>query len=233
MGAKEFSLILPTKDRPKLAARLLQTIAQTSSDMDRIEVILYTHEDDTDSREIEYPGVPLVKISGNIKLMGAITNECYKKTSGKFIMLLNDDMIFRTKNWDLMVEEEFARFPDGVALIYGNDLYYGKGMASFPILSRVACKMMGRICPSEFKRHYIDVNLFDIFSKLSVLGHNRLIYMQDLVFEHMFYELSIIAYDNIPRFSDTESDQKVFSSLETLRQDTAIKMARFIKNHQG
>jgi len=183
MAAKEFSLILPTRDRPKLAYRLLKSIRETTSNIDKIEVVLYLDEDDADSQQIDYPGVPLLKIVGNDKNMGVIINKCYDKSQGKFIMLINDDMIFRTKNWDDKIINEFANFSDGIAIIYGNDLYYGKRVPTFPILSRIACEIMGHVCPVEYKKHCIESHLFDIFTRLADLGHNRRIYLPKVVFE--------------------------------------------------
>lgn len=231
MFTKEFSLILPTRDRPKLAYRLLKSIAKTTSDIDKIEVVLYLDEDDVDSQQIDYPGVPLVKIIGNDKNMGAITNKCYDESHGKLIMLINDDMIFSTKNWDDKIIAEFANFPDSIALIYGNDLYYGKRVPTFPILSRIACEIMGHVCPVEYKKHCIDPHLFDIFSRLADLGHNRLVYLSKVVFEHMHYELSTAAYDTKELVMDDSDDQKVFSVYAINRQNTAIKLARYIESY--
>ncbi len=231
MAAKEFSLILPTKDRPKLAYRLLESIAVTTSNIDKIEVVLCIDEDDVDSQQIDYPGILLLKIIGNNKNMGAIINKCYDKSRGKFIMLLNDDMIFRTENWDEKILKEFALFQDGIALIYGDDLYYGKKVPTFPILSRVACEIMGHVCPAEYKKHCIDPHLFDIFSRLADLGHNRLIYLPKVIFEHMHYGLSTAAYDTEGRFMDDRDDQEVFSAYAINRQNTAIKLARHIESY--
>lgn len=231
MATKEFSLILPTRDRPKLAYRLLKSIAETTSNIDKIEVILYLDEDDADSQQINYPGVPLLKIVGNDKNMGAIINKCYDESQGKFMMLLNDDMVFRTKNWDETILKEFVLFPDGIALIYGNDLYYGKRVSTFPILSRIACEIMGHVCPTEYKRHCIDSHLLDIFSRLTDLGYNRLIYLPKVAFEHMHYELSTVAYDIDQQFMDDKSDQEVFSAFAVNRQNTAIKLAKHIESY--
>lgn len=231
MAAKEFSLILPTRDHPKLAYRLLKSIAETTSNIDKIEVVLCIDEDDVDSQEIDYPGMPLLKIIGNDKNMGAITNKCYDKSQGKFIMLLNDDMIFRTMNWDEKILKEFSLFPDGIALIYGNDLYYGKRVPTFPILSRIACEIMEYVCPAEYKKHCIDLHLFDIFSRLFDLGHNRLIYLPKVVFEHMHYGFSTASYDIDQRFMDDKYDQEVFSAFAINRQNTATKLATHIESY--
>lgn len=231
MAAKEFSLILPTRDRPKLAYRLLKSIAETTSNIGKIEVILYLDEDDADSQQIDYPDVSLLKIIGNDKNMGAVIKKCYDESQGKFVMVLNDDMIFHTMDWDEKVFREFAFFPDGIALIYGNDLYYGKRVPTFPILSRIACEIMEHVCPVNYKRHCIESHLFDIFTRLANLGHHRRIYLPKVVFEHMHYKLSTVAYDIDQQFMDDKDDQDFFSAFAINRQNTAIKLAKYIESY--
>ena len=231
MIEKGISLILPTRDRPKLAYRLLKSIRETASNIDKVEVVLYLDEDDEDSQQIDYPGVSLLKIIGNEKRMGAMNDACYTRSHGEFIMLVNDDMLFRTKNWDLTIVKEFARFADGIVLLYGNDRYYGQRIPTFPILSRTVCGIMGHICPVEYKRHCIDPHILDVFSRLTQLGHDRCIYLPKVVFEHMHYELSTAAYDTQERFIDDKEDQKMFSALAIDRQNIAIKLAAHIESY--
>jgi hypothetical protein len=70
----------------------------------------------------------------------------------------------------------------------GNDLILGEELACFPILSRTVCELMGSICPSEYIRTALDNHIFDIFKRLAPLGHNRIIYLKDVIFEHLNYE---------------------------------------------
>ena len=226
----DLSLILPTRGHPRLVKQLFDSIVNTTSDLNRLEVVLYVDQDDPESLAIDHPLLSFTRLTGHGETMGSITRLCYEKCRGKFVMLLNDDMIFRTKNWDVQVLEQFARFPDGVALVYGNDLYYGKKMATFPILSRIACDMMGGICPPDYRRHCIDPHILDVFQRLERLGHKRSIYLPHVVFEHMHYELGLIMSDPeyIPA-SDADDQEKYFLLAED-RQRIAENMAKYIEN---
>lgn len=228
---KDFSLILPTRDHPKLATRVLESIAQTASCPERLEVILYADEDDIQSREISYSPLPIFKLTGQHKTRGAVTQKCYEVSQGKYVMLVNDDMIFRTKNWDTKVLEAFSRFHDEIALVYGNDLYYGRRMATFPILSRKACELMDKICPVQYRRHCIDPHILDIFKRLSQLGHKRTVYLKNVIFEHMHNELGVLITDSESMPESDEDDQQLYFSFAEEREGIAKKLAEYIESY--
>ena len=46
------------------------------------------------------------------------------------------------------------------------------------------CERMNGICPEGYRRYRIDDHIYNIFNLLSVLGHNRILYLPDVVFEH-------------------------------------------------
>ncbi|MFC1546748.1 hypothetical protein ACFL4O_03410, partial [bacterium] len=188
-----FSLILPVKDNLHLVNRLLKSIVDTTDDCNRIEVILYVDDDDTVMKDYSYNGININKIIGTKDSMGNIIKKCYAKTKGRYLFLLNDDVVFHTKGWDNLVLEAFSKFDDDIALVYGNDLYYGKDMCTFPIVSRKIYNLLDELYPEEYEHHCIDSHVFDIFKKLEKLGYKRMIYLKNVFFEHMHYDLGISA----------------------------------------
>lgn len=227
---KNFSLILPTRNRSQQVYRLFESIKQTTLNLENIEVILYADDDDLESQKISCDAFSVVKIvQERGKTMGEITRICYSKSSGKYIMLLNDDVIFRTKDWDNKVLDTFSKFKDEIALVYGNDLYQGKKMASFPVLSRVVCDLMGGICPSEYKRIFIDVHIFDVFKKLQKLGYNRIVYLEDVIFEHLHYDAGKSSIDASYASRDIIYDQQILIMSEDRRKNIALKIADYIE----
>lgn len=224
------SLILPTRGHPRLVKQLFDSIVTTVSDFSRLEVVLYVDQDDPESLAIDHPLLKFTKLKGERETMGDITRRCYERCSGEFVMLLNDDMIFRTQHWDAIVLEQFSRFPDGVALVYGNDLYYGKSMTTFPFLSRTACELMGKIVPADYRRHCIDPHILDVFDRLNRLGYKRTVYLPKVVFEHMHYELGLIMSDpEYTPLSDADDQERYFSHAAD-RQKIAEKMALHIES---
>ncbi len=232
---KNFSLILPTRDRPMLVKRLFDSLTQTVGDPDQVEIVLYTDQDDIESRKISHPLLDTVKQTGPRprKTMGNIIKDCYEASRGRYIMLINDDVVFHTKNWDVELLEAFSQFPDEVALVYGKDLYYGKEMSTFPVLSRTACDLMDGICPGKYDNHCIDAHVFDTFKRLSGLGHNRTVYLPNVVFEHMHYDLGASACEAGLEHKNDQDDQAAYLSFAEERQRTAARMAQYIESQKN
>ncbi|MFN3468017.1 MAG: hypothetical protein ACK4WF_10010, partial [Candidatus Brocadiales bacterium] len=136
--------------------KLFDSIMDTTANPSELEVVLYVDEDDSSSHSLSHPVLPIVKLIRPGNTMGNINRACYDSCHGRYVMLLNDDVLFRTRAWDVTVLEAFARFPDDVALVYGNDLIFGRHLAAFPITSRTVCNLIGGVCPPEYRRDFID-----------------------------------------------------------------------------
>jgi hypothetical protein len=114
-----------------------------------------------------------------------------------------------------------------IALVYGNDLT-GLGEAAFPILSRRMCELMGNICPSEYEKYCIDNHIWDIFKLLKQLGHDRFIYLHDVIFEHVDH-LKTIQLRNKLYKDVLKKDIATFMLLRGERIRTAIRVAQYIE----
>jgi len=159
----------------------------TANRPEEIEVILAVDEDDTPSHSIarESLAVKTVVLPPGMT-MGSLNRACFDASSGRYVMLINDDVIVRTQGWDAAVYRAFARYGDDWALVHVNDLLFREQLCTFPILSRKACLEIG-ICPACYRRYRIDDHIYDTYHLLACLGHDRLIYLEDVVFEHQNY----------------------------------------------
>lgn len=228
------SILLPTKGRPPLVYRLFDSLTQTTSNIDGIEIILYMDEDDVASHDLSYPPLNVIKLirpAGNS--IGKILNECYKASNGHYVILMNDDAVFRTPGWDLTVMKAFSRFSDEIAFVYGNDLDQGKRVPTFPILSRKVCEIIRGICPEEYLNLHIESHLFDIFNQLKGLGHNRIVYLKDVIIEHLHYVLGKAERDGIYVKKNPSADEKLFVALAEERKDMAGRLAQYIEGWKG
>lgn len=225
-----FSLLLPTRGRPASLKGLFESLVNTTSDLSGLEVVLYIDEDDVETRQVGHPSLSLVRlIKPPGAKMGSMNRDCYDASRGSYVMLMNDDVVFRTKGWDNGVLQAFSQFPDDVALVYGNDLHQGKRVPTFPIVSRTVCELIGGICPRDYLNVYIDVHLHDIFKKLARLGHDRLVYLDDVIFEHMHHEVGKSVMDSIYVKKNERADDFVFISLDDERRSQAQRLARYIE----
>ena len=192
---KRISLLLPSRGRPKLVQRFLHSVVAQSARPDLIEVILCVDEDDVESHGIVFDGLALQLVIVPRQTMGAYNAICLAHATGEITIAVNDDIVMRTKGWDEKVRELDARYPDGVYLGYGNDLFKGPKLCTFPILSRITCRALTDPYPAIYKGAFIDVHLMDIFRRLEKRGYPRMFYAADIVFEHVHYRNNPDALD--------------------------------------
>jgi hypothetical protein len=225
-----FSLLLPTRGRVPLVQRLFDSLVATTTDLQRLEVVLYIDEDDSESLDISRPEFSIVKIVGQLgRTMGAMNRACYDASQGRYVMLINDDAVFRTMSWDARVLEAAARFPDGISLIYGNDLDQGKAVPTFPIVSRTVCHVIGEICPRDYRHLHIESHLLDIFKQLAKLGYHRMCYLDDVVFEHMHHVVGKAIVDSTYIKKNQRADDLLFIALDDERAFKARLLCQHIE----
>ncbi len=223
------SIIVPTRQRVDSINRLFDSIESTVEVVDRLEVVLYIDNDDYDTQVIERPMLNLVKLIGKRTNMGEMTRQCYEASSSHYILLLNDDTVCRTKGWDTRILRAFDKYPDGIALVWCNDLFRGSAIPNFPALSKNLCELMGGICPVDYSRDYIDTHLLDIFKKLHGLGHYRLEYLQDVIIEHLHHEAGKAEIDNTYIKPRLAADELTYIAWEHERQIIAVLLAEYIQ----
>jgi hypothetical protein len=149
---------------------------------------------------------------------------------GQIVILVNDDMVIRTHGWDDVVRAMDSRFPDKIYLAYGNDLFKGKKLCSFPILSRRTCEILQEPFPEAYRGAFIDYHLLDIFKRLERGGHRRICYLEHLIFEHLHYRTGKAEFDATYRERDRFADDPVFLSLRELRSAGAKRLRAIIEN---
>jgi len=218
----------------------------TTARPDEAEIVLAVDDDDLESQKIKHDKLALKKVTlPKGSTMGTLNTACFEASSGRYVMLINDDVILRTRNWDLAVAVAFARYEDDIALIHVNDLLFREKLCTFPILSRKACLEIG-ICPAVYKRYAIDDHIYDTYNILAHLGHRRITYLPEVIFEHENFEQLTcehqtqtaslhIAEDNkvyIPNPEIHEQDASVFHKLLSQRKQDALKLAELIDRYR-
>lgn len=227
---KKISILLPTRMRPSLVYRLFESIVKTTHDIQSVEIVLYMDADDTASHNIDMPALKIIKvIRPPDNSMGMMFKECYKESSGRYIMLMNDDVVFSSVGWDKAVVNAFSKFSDDIAFVYGNDLDQKKKVPTVPILSRKVCELMGGICPEGYLNLHIESHLVDIFKQLKSFGYDRIVYLNDVIFEHLHYAVGKSKHDNTYIKKDPDFDGRLFVALDNDRRFIAVKLAKSIE----
>ena len=225
------SLILPTRGRPALVARLFASITKMTSRLDQIEVVLYIDQDDLTSHTLGSENFSVTKIIGPRLGMGSCNSACLAKARGEVLVLVNDDIVIRAQNWDDHVRATHAEFKDQIYLAYPNDLFKKSKFCTFPIISRRTCELLIDPYPEIYQRGFIDVHLFDIFKRLQHAGYDRIRYYSEIIFEHLHYRTGKAPYDTTYDHARKKrfTDDPVFIALIKKRSVTANRLINAIQ----
>ena len=225
------SLIVPTRGRPGSLRRFLHSLARTTSRPERIEVVLVVDEDDPGSHAITQPGLVVRHVIGPPgRTMGELNTAGHVASRGNYVMLLNDDVVVRTRRWDRVVFNLLATFPDRIALIHVNDTLMRDHLCTFPLVSRTFCTIAGGISPTAYQRYLIDDHIEDIFNLLAATGHRRIVYLPDVVFEH----LNAVVHPEAGRVYVSDpailaADAPLFDQLFPMRKDVVMRLLAHIE----
>lgn len=228
-----FSIIVPTRQREDKLRSLFDSFLAMTYDLSRIEIVLVMDDDDERSLAFEYPEIHIERVIVKAGLnMGELNMSGYKRSSGQFIMLLNDDVVVRTRNWDEKVLSVFKGFPDEIVLVHVNDKIFQEKLCTFPFVSRTFCEQAGGICPPDYIRYRIDDHIYNVFNLLSLLGKTRVIYLPDVMFEHTN---TIVSASGEMEYKPNEAihavDTKRFDELLPARKELAVRLAGLIDMH--
>ena len=102
-----------------------ESALKTCSNSNNIEVVFAIDQDDADSIEAYFEmstdntkAILSPRLDGNLSDMW---NRCQRIAAGEIFLHCGDDLRFRTQDWDLKVIEEFDKYDDKIALVYGDD----------------------------------------------------------------------------------------------------------------
>ncbi len=229
----DFSILIPTRGRPALLRRCLESIRDTASNPGGVEILLYVDEDDFLTRAFSFPGLKILKCAGPRATLGEMPRVLEKSASGRNLFLFNDDARILTAGWDEKMLRVLAPWPDGAALAWPRDPDRDGRLATFPCLPRTACALMGGIVPAPYRRHFSDNHVMDVFLRLRSLGHARLAYAEDVLVDHMTYGEGLAALEGEDASPGDEDDKLLFERLAPEREETARRLAAHIRSRQA
>lgn len=214
-----FSIVFPTRQRTHLLKPLLESIEKNTEDLDGVEVLIAVDEDDYTTQEFLYGAdFPLVKmfiVKRSLNFSLDYYTYLAKQSSGRWIITINDDCIFETKNWDLLAYEVLKDKP-GVIYGWSEDgigeyRAHGHGnYCCFPLQGRDGFEALGYIFPPRIPTWGADIwakNLYDQVRSVVELPitikhychHNRL-REQDEVNKHI--QNNQVQYDIRPGYDE-------------------------------
>lgn len=182
------SLCCPSRGRPKLAKRLVDT-ALATADYD-VEFLFYLNQDDETLEE--YRDL----LDEKYYSIGPNQSTCYswnllaEKAKYDIVCLLGDDVQIQTKSWDTLINFEFDKYDDKILMVVPNDdrnklnlkeptLWGDKplGAAHFAV-HKNWINTLGYFVPPFFWHFYVDTWTQKVSRKL-----NRCLYLPTVTFK--------------------------------------------------
>ena len=148
------SILCPSRGRPSLAKKMIETALATSGQP--IEIILYLNDDDPTLDE--YKSLIDVKYYqiGPDRSPAYSWNRLAETCKGDILFLMGDDATFETQNWAAKVINAFERFPDKIACVYP----YVPGIKKINnphfCVHRNWLTILGYFVPPHFWHWYVD-----------------------------------------------------------------------------
>ena len=191
----DFSIVIPTRLRYSLVIRCLESIRLKSANLDNIEVILISDNDDEFTDYLIYDYIyqnPNVHIKYLKRERSSYINRDYyqygfQQSSGKYLWTMGNDCEIITDNWDTKAKESIEDFlldkPDRLCYIFiGDDLNLDRSKqwtsCCFPIFTREVLEALGCTMPIEIESYGADYWGWQNFKKC---GYNRILDIRDMV----------------------------------------------------
>lgn len=230
-----FSICFASRERVPLLTNLLQSLVNTTKDLDKIEVLVGIDYCDVqtceaaDGLQEKFPFVKFLKRQRSKMLNKDYINWVYDTCgTGDYIIACNDDAAFITPNWDEIILGKINHFltdkPDGIVYGYTSDTIlnrFGMNYCCFPTVSRKACKVLGWIMPPEFPGWNADIRCWEIYHSLG-----RTLDISEVTIEHISYHSGKRGRDAVSHHVEKISSGNYHSDIK----GHIAKLRRYIEN---
>ena len=173
--------LIPSRGRPDAAKELADNFAETAL----ITKLIYAVDEDdaTLDRYKELLGEDMVAVTPSAGVRGVVYPLNYwirqYKNDYDYFAFMGDDHRPRTKGWDIV----FAKVIDmGADIVYGDDLFQGKNLATAGMISARVVKAFNGMAPDVLQHLYIDNFWMQIGYDLKTLY-----YCPEVIIEHLHY----------------------------------------------
>lgn len=213
------SIILPTRGRPKLALSFMNSLVDMADHPDHIEIVAIVDDDDQTGDLIDFGRCHFLKVTTRRQTMGMYNQLGVSHSRGSIIALGNDDVIVKTKGWDTTYRKIHDQYHDHIYLAYPNDKNKGSLLCTFPFFSRALIVNAPGVLNSSYKGAFIDYHLMDIFMRLRRHSIDRMIYLEDVVFEHNHFRKGKSEFDQTYADRERFGDDQTFLELSKERKN--------------
>ena len=158
----KIGLLMPARERLNLNLTLISSIITSVKDINNVTLYMGIDDDDP-TRDIQLKiaeAIPFVKVipihnNGKFIGIGRIWNQLAAQSPEEIFGYIGNDMIFRTRNWDEMIIQEFTEPncpQDKIKLVYCNDARRPGDLCTNAFMHRKYYEVVGYFVREEFSR---------------------------------------------------------------------------------
>ena len=228
----KISILYPTRERSNKFNRMLNSLIDNCQDPSRINIMLLF---DTDEPELDkYKKIINDKLYKNLNFQvhikdlnnHAIRNNYLAGISNDTILFpVNDDIVFKSKNWDYFIDEEFSKIKIDEPYCIWSDTgqKYPYLHSDFPILNKAWFDRLGYLSSEIFNHWYFDTWICDLStrSKKFHLSPDIKIYQYSA---HTIKEEIDNTHLRITSNDNALKDKKIWDESVTIRINDSLKL---------
>lgn len=167
--------VCPTYNRRESFKRMADSFYKTAHSDNVLSAVFPASE------KFDYESFPKVKCFANNGTITECLNYVFKKFPHyDFYHITNDDVLYQTARWDCQLIDSMAKRGPGIA--YGNDLFQGNNLCTFPFISGEIIRSLGYLQMPKLKRYFGDT-IWQALGKAAGCLH----YSPDVIIEHLHY----------------------------------------------
>jgi len=173
----KISLVLPTRGRPMFMKKTWESAYKTAKNKHNLEICFRIDEDDDDSISMynklqlryHYQIKAFIGKRGD-GILSQFWNEAVSIATGEILHHCGDDLRFRTDGWDTLVINEFKKYKDKIALVYGDDGIRRDDLATHGFIHKNWVNVVGYFLPPYFSSDWNDYWLTDVARRVGRLN---------------------------------------------------------------
>jgi hypothetical protein len=175
------------------------SVVDTVADIDNVEMVVRVDDDDRSYDDLRSKGsrgkIRWVSGARDATTMSDLWNDAWRIARGDIFMHCSDDIRFREKSWDLVVQFHVDQLPpDRIGMVYGRDGAHNQNLATHGFYTKEWTDVLGWLIPPYFTCDWADQMLFDLGGMI-----NRRVYDERIYNEHMHPALGKAEVDQTTR----------------------------------
>lgn len=235
------SILCPTRARPFELARMVSSAITMASSPTSIEFLFRMDNDDPTGEQSaaavfadhQFKSRAFTLNGPRHRNMCLYWNELLPHAHGDVLMLANDDIIFRSAQWNVQVERAFDQWPDRIGLVGGDDGASHGAAIPHPFVTRAWTDTLGYFAAPYFESDYGG----DTWNEDVARRIGRRCYLPELLIEHMHFifgkaQRDRTTLDRLERHAQ-QNPGALYAQLLPKRMEDARKLTQAILDYEA